>query len=182
MARSLRIAVAHDDRELRHWFAESVPKLGHELAGTAQTGRQLVHLVQSARPELVLAGLNLPDMDAIDAARIVHQVFALPFIVVAAEADLSQALARALDSQFLLLLVPPIRLVDLEAAIPLTVRRFEQFQAVRRKATERRHELSALRRRGTSRDSEGGNLGPSVAERKLAEVVKRIKDQKLNKR
>ena len=62
------------------------------------------------------------------------------FIVVSAHHD-PQLIERATDNHVLAYLLKPIRQHDLEPAIGLAMRRFEQFQALRREATDLRQAL-----------------------------------------
>ncbi len=44
MTRSLKIAVADDERDMRDYFQQILPLLGHQVVAVAQTGRELVAL------------------------------------------------------------------------------------------------------------------------------------------
>jgi response regulator NasT len=140
MNRSLRILVADDEADMREYFRKMIPLLGHELAGAAETGRQLVDLAREHQPDLVITDIRMPDMDGIEAAEHLSRDRPMPVILVSAYHD-AQYIERAQADHILAYLVKPIKKVDLEPAIGIAMRRFEQFQTLRREAADLRQAL-----------------------------------------
>ncbi len=138
--RSLRIAVADDEPDVRQFFQELLSQLGHQVVGVAETGRQLVEQCREARPELVITDIKMPDLDGIRAAEEVNREHAVPVILVTGhhEADL---LARAASDYIMAYLSKPAKAIDLQAAIGLAMLRFEHFQTLRQEATSLRQAL-----------------------------------------
>jgi AmiR/NasT family two-component response regulator len=133
MKRSLRIVVADDEREMREYLREVLTHLGHEVVGAATDGRELVALCESQRPELVISDVRMPDMDGIEAATRIGIQSPVPIILVSAFHD-SATIRRAEADHILAYLVKPIKANNLEPAIGLVMRRFDQFQELRREA------------------------------------------------
>ena len=131
MSRSLKIAVADDERDMRDYFQQILPLLGHQVVAVAQTGRELVDLCATARPDLVITDIKMPDMDGIDAAVRVYRDRPVPVILVSAHHD-ADLIERAEADHVLGYLVKPIKQGDLEPVLGLAMRRFEQFEALRR--------------------------------------------------
>ena len=140
MNSSLRIAVADDEPDMRDYFQKLLPRLGHKVVGVAGSGRELVELCRKESPDLVITDIKMPDMDGIDAAVRVYQERPVPFILVSAFHD-PALIARAEADHILGYLVKPIKPADLEPTIALAVRRFEQFQELRREAADLRQAL-----------------------------------------
>lgn len=140
MNRSLRILVADDEADMREYFRKMIPLLGHELAGAAETGRQLVELAREQQPDLVITDIRMPDMDGIEAADQLSCDRPMPVILVSAYHD-EQYIERAQADHILAYLVKPIKKVDLEPAIGIAMRRFEQFQTLRKEAANLRQAL-----------------------------------------
>jgi response regulator NasT len=140
MSRSLRIAVADDEPDMRDYFRQILPLLGHEVVATAQDGRELVELCRSTQPDLVITDIKMPDMDGIDAARQIYRNAPVPVILVSAYHD-AAFIERAEADHVLAYLVKPIKQADLEPAIAIAMRRFEQFQALRKEATDLKQAL-----------------------------------------
>jgi two-component system, response regulator PdtaR len=140
MSRALRVAVADDERDMRDFFREFLPPLGHTVVGTASTGSELVALCRAERPDLVITDIKMPDMDGIDAAMAVCHEQPVPVILVSAFHE-RELLERAEAEHVLAYLVKPIKAADLVPAIGIALRRFEQFQALRREADDLRQAL-----------------------------------------
>jgi two-component system, response regulator PdtaR len=140
MNASLRIAVADDEPDMRDYFKKSLPRLGHQVVAVAQNGRELVELCKAQRPDLVITDIKMPDMDGIDAAVQIYRDRPIPVILVSAYHD-PELIARAESDHILGYLVKPIEQADLEPAIALAMRRFEQFEALRRDAADLRQAL-----------------------------------------
>jgi response regulator NasT len=138
MSRSLRIAVAEDERDTREFLQELLTRRGHQVA-TATTGRELVELCRAAEPDVVLTDIRMPDMDGL-AAEEINRHRAVPVILISAYHDAATR-ERALADHVMAYLVKPIREAELEAALPLAVLRFEHFQALRKEAADLRQAL-----------------------------------------
>ncbi len=140
MTRSLKIAVADDERDMRDYFQQMLPLLGHQVVGTARTGKELVELCAQSHPELVITDIKMPDMDGIDASVQICRNGPLPVILVSAYHD-PEFIRRAEADHILAYLVKPIKQADLEPAIAIAMRRFEQFQALRKETTDLKQAL-----------------------------------------
>jgi response regulator NasT len=140
MTRSLKIAVADDELDMRDYFQQILPLLGHQVVGAAQTGRELVDLCAATHPDLVITDIKMPDMDGIDAAAAIYRNAAVPVILVSAYHDPS-FIERAEADHVLAYLVKPIKQADLEPAIGIALRRFEQFQALRQETSDLKQAL-----------------------------------------
>lgn len=140
MNRVLRIAVADDELDMRDYFQKILPLLGHEVVAVASNGRELVERCRAARPDLVITDIKMPEMDGIDAANQICREEPIPIILVSAYHD-ADLIRRAEEDHILAYLVKPIKQADLEPAIALAMRRFEQFQSLRKEATDLRQAL-----------------------------------------
>ena len=140
MSRSLKIVVADDELDMRDYFQQILPLLGHQVVGVAQNGRELVDLCAAAHPDLVITDIKMPDMDGIDAATELYRRAPVPVILVSAFHD-PEFIRRAEADHILAYLVKPIKQADLEPAIGIAMRRFEQFQALRKETSDLKQAL-----------------------------------------
>jgi response regulator NasT len=140
MTRSLKIAVADDERDMRDYFQQILPLLGHQVVAVAQTGRELVALCAATHPDLVITDIKMPDMDGIDAAAQIYINGPIPVILVSAYHD-PEFIRRAEADHVLAYLVKPIKQADLEPAIGIATRRFEQFQTLRKETSDLKQAL-----------------------------------------
>jgi response regulator NasT len=83
----------------------------------------------------------MPDMDGIDAAGEIYRTAALPVILISAHHDLD-LIERAEADHAMAYLVKPVKQVHLEPAIAIAMRRFSEFQALRKDAEDLRQALA----------------------------------------
>ncbi|MHC4176657.1 MAG: ANTAR domain-containing response regulator [Planctomycetota bacterium] len=140
MPRPLRIAVADDEPDMRDYLVRVLPTLGHEVVAVAGNGRELVWQCRISRPDLLIVDIKMPEMDGIEAAEEIFRDQPVPLILVSAYKD-PELLERAADDHAFSYLIKPIKQADLETAITIAVRRFEQFEALRREASDLRQAL-----------------------------------------
>ena len=106
----------------------------------AKTGRELVECCRNTHPDLVITDIKMPDMDGIDAAAQIYKDAAVPVILVSAHHD--PATVRRAEADYVMAyLVKPIKQADLEPAIAIALRRFGQFQTLRREAADLKQAL-----------------------------------------
>jgi response regulator NasT len=140
MTFQLRIAVADDEPDMQEYFEKILPRLGHRVVSVAENGRQLVEHCRSQLPDLVITDIKMPDMDGIEAAEEIFHSRAVPVILVSAHHD-AHLIGRAESNHILAYLVKPIKQADLEPAIAIAVKRFQQFQTVHQEAADLRQAL-----------------------------------------
>jgi len=140
MNRSLRIAVADDEADMRDYLADVLPGLGHVVVGAAATGRDLLSLCVAEQPDLVISDIRMPDMDGIDAAAAICRDRVVPVILVSGYHD-RDLVNRAEQAHVLAYLIKPIQRAHLETAIAIAWRRFDEFAALRKEAADLRQTL-----------------------------------------
>jgi two-component system, response regulator PdtaR len=140
MTPALRIVVADDEPDMRDYFRKILPRLGHTVAAAAETGGELIALCRAYQPDLVITDIKMPGLDGIDAAMRIYDERPVPVILVSAYSD-AKLIDRAEADHIMAYLVKPIKQTDLEPAIGLATRRFEQFEALRREAADMRQAL-----------------------------------------
>jgi two-component system, response regulator PdtaR len=140
MTQSLRILVADDEPDMQQYFRKILPRLGHQVVGVAQNGRQLVEQCRQLQPDLVITDIKMPEMDGIEAANLIYQERPVPIILVSAFHD-PGLIQRAEADHALGYLVKPIKQADLEPVIGLAMARFAQFEMLRKEAADLRQAL-----------------------------------------
>jgi len=140
MNRTLRIAIADDEPDMRDYFRKILPRLGHQVVVVAETGRELLEQCRKSPPDLIITDIKMPEMDGIDAATAIYEEVPIPVILVSAYHD-PALIARAEADHILGYLVKPIKQSDLEPTIALAMKRFEQFQALHKETSDLRQAL-----------------------------------------
>jgi response regulator NasT len=139
-AQRLRVAVADDERDMRQFLQEVLTHLGDQVVAVAETGRQLVEQCRTAKPDLVIADIKMPDMDGIEAAEAVNRERPVPVIIVSAHTD-ANLLHRASAGGAMTYLVKPVKPSDLEAAITMAMARYRQLSKAHDEAAQLRQAL-----------------------------------------
>jgi response regulator NasT len=140
MTKPLRIAVADDELDMREYLQRFLPRLGHEVVAAVDNGRRLVEVCHDLAPDLVITDIKMPELDGIEAATSIFRHRPTPVILVSAFHD-PELIARAEQDHVMAYLVKPVKLADLETAIAISMRRYEQFQSLRREAIDLRQAL-----------------------------------------
>ena len=70
-----RILLADDHPIVRRHVREILQSAGWEVCGEAANGREAVALTATHRPDIVVLDLSMPDMDGLQAARLIHEQF-----------------------------------------------------------------------------------------------------------
>lgn len=116
MPRSLRIAIADDEAEVRHYFADELTKGGHQIVVLASNGRELVERCLVKPPELLITDIRMDDQSGIEAMRQLAAKSPLPTILVSAH-DRSEGLGSNHADQVVAFLPKPVKLPELLAAV-----------------------------------------------------------------
>jgi response regulator NasT len=132
--------VADDEQDMRDYFADTLPDLGHRLLGVAASGQQLIALCQQHQPDLIITDIRMPDGDGLNAAKQVASQRFIPVILFTAFHD-SAILQQAADAHVFAYLVKPIERDQLESAIAIAWQRFEQFQRLQQETSDLRQAL-----------------------------------------
>jgi response regulator NasT len=107
----------------------------------AETGRALLDYCRTARPDLVVADIMMPDMDGLDAAAAIYDHSPTPIVLVSGHHD-RELIQRALENHVLAYLIKPVSLEALIPAIALAWSRFEEFVAMKAEADDLRKALA----------------------------------------
>jgi len=140
MTTPLRIVIADDEPRMRDYLWQSLERLGHQPVAAARTGRELIELCRARRPDLIISDIKMPDMDGIEAASQIYRTGAIPVILVSAFHDV-ELIERASRNHILAYLVKPVKDTDLAPAIAVAMRRFHEFEALRREAADAKQAL-----------------------------------------
>ena len=116
----LRIVVADDEDFMRKYLQTVLPRLGHQVVGIAQTGRELLEMCQNVHPDLIITDVNMPDMDGLEAAIAIYSIKPTPIIVISGFYG-PKVIQRTIDAHVMAYLVKPIKQFDLQPVIALAL-------------------------------------------------------------
>ena len=69
----IRVIIADDHPMVREGLASMLTARGIEIVGEAATGREAIELVKSVNPSVVLMDVRMPDLDGLEACRLLHR-------------------------------------------------------------------------------------------------------------
>ena len=104
--------IADDESLIRMDLREMLTNLGYLVVGEVGDGRSAVHLARELRPDIVIMDIKMPDMDGIEAARLLTEERVAPVLLLSAysQQDLVQRARQAGVAGYL---VKPFRESDL---------------------------------------------------------------------
>jgi AmiR/NasT family two-component response regulator len=124
-----RVIIADDESIIRIDLREMLTNLGYLVIGEVGDGRSAVNLARELRPDVVVMDIKMPDMDGIDAARILTEERIAPVLLLTAYSQ-QELIERAKEAGVVGYIVKPFRESDLAPAIEVAVARFAEFRAL----------------------------------------------------
>jgi len=125
-----RILIADDEPLIRLDLREMLTTLGYHVVGEASDGATAVLLAREERPDLVLMDIKMPELDGLEAARILTAENVAPVLLLTAYSQ-KELVERAQQAGVVGYLVKPFRDSDIQPAIEVALARFEEFRALR---------------------------------------------------
>ena len=125
----IHILTVEDDRLVLAGLAADLEERGY-LVTKADSGEQAVRLADSARPDLVLMDICLPDMSGIDAARKINDRLGIPIIFLSAF-NAEETVREAVRLGGFVYLVKPITIKQLVPAIESVLARAADLSKLR---------------------------------------------------
>jgi AmiR/NasT family two-component response regulator len=130
-----RVIIADDESLIRMDLREMLTNLGYLVVGEVGDGRSAVNLARELRPDIVIMDIKMPDMDGIEAARILTEEQIAPVILLTAYSQ-QDLVDRAREAGVVGYLVKPFKEPDLTPAIEVALARFKEFQALRKEVED----------------------------------------------
>lgn len=130
-----RVIIADDESLIRMDLREMLTNLGYLVVGEVGDGRSAVNLARELRPDIVVMDIKMPDMDGIEAARVLTEEQIAPVILLTAYSQ-QELVDRAREAGVVGYLVKPFKESDLTPAIEVALARFKEFQALRKEVDD----------------------------------------------
>jgi two-component system, response regulator PdtaR len=167
----VRVIVADDESVICMDLREMLSNLGYLVVGEAGDGRSAVNLARELRPDVVLMDIKMPDMDGIEAAKILTEERIAPVVLLTAfsQQDLVQ---RAKTAGVVGYLVKPIKEAELAPAIEIALARFAEFRQLEKEVDTLQEQLETRklvdRAKGILMDTQ--NLSEADAFRRIQKM------------
>ncbi|MBC8140809.1 MAG: response regulator [Armatimonadetes bacterium] len=122
----LRLLIADDEPIIRLDLRRTLENMGHIVIGEAGDGAQAVEQSRELKPDLAILDIKMPNMDGIDAAKIISTEAIAPVLLLTAYSQ-KDLVDRARDAGVFAYLVKPFKEAELMPAIEIAIARFEEF-------------------------------------------------------
>lgn len=125
--KDLKVLIAEDEYLILMGLKSNLENLGCKVIGEATNGKELVKLALEKKPDLIIADINLPVMDGLEALRRISEKVFIPTLIVSGYDD-EELIDRAKNLGVLGYLIKPIDESDLKAEIEIALSRFEDIK------------------------------------------------------
>jgi AmiR/NasT family two-component response regulator len=172
----LRIVIADDEPIIRLDLKRMLQDCGYDVVGEAGDGAKAVELARTLKPDVCILDIKMPEMDGIDAAKVITDEKIAPVLLLTAYSQID-LINRAKDAGVYSYLVKPFKEANLMPQIEVAVARWETFLRIEEQAADLEDKLetrkSVDRAKGILMDQYG---------LKEQEAFRRIQVQSMNTR
>ena len=127
----LKVLIAEDQEFINKMIQYKMEGIGHTVIGQALNGRQAVELTAVLRPDVVLMDIEMPEMDGLEAARLIKEKHPCPVVLLTSHDDPEMVRLASQVGVGAYLLKPPSA-EEIERALIMAVARFADLTELRR--------------------------------------------------
>ncbi|MBV8462830.1 MAG: response regulator [Acidimicrobiales bacterium] len=125
-----RVVIAEDEAIIRLDLKEILQDEGYEVVGETGRGDEVVDLVATHQPDLVILDVKMPGADGLEAARAVRDLGQRVAVLVLTAFSQRNLIDEARDAGVIAYLVKPFQRIELIPAIEQAMARSEQEWAI----------------------------------------------------
>jgi len=143
IVKKLNILIADDEAIIRLGLKQILEEAGHTVS-TAENGSAAVRQAEGLMPDLAILDIKMPEMDGLEAARLLLERTQVPIIFLTAYGE-RELVERAAQMPVMGYLIKPIKEAELLAMIEIAAHRFEEHARTSSAASEMKNELASRR-------------------------------------
>ncbi|HEX9015267.1 MAG TPA: response regulator [Chloroflexota bacterium] len=166
-----RVVIADDESIIRMDLREMLTNLGYLVVAETGDGQSAVNVARELRPDLVIMDIKMPDLDGIQAARILTEERIAPVLLLTAFSQ-QELIDGAKEAGVVGYIVKPFRESELVPAIEVSLARFREFKAIEKELSDTKNILETRkiveRAKGVLMDTQG--LKEAEAFRKIQKL------------
>ena len=126
---SHRLLLADDDRLILSTLGQGLRDAGYEVL-EATDGRAALHICETSQPDLAILDIRMPGMSGVEAAHLIRQKTATPFIFLSAYGD-KEVVQLAVQEGALAYLVKPVDIPQIVPTIAAALARASELSELR---------------------------------------------------
>ncbi len=153
-----RVIIADDESVIRADLREMLTNLNYLVVGEVGDGQSAVNLAREVKPDVVIMDIKLPDMDGIEAAKILTREKVAPVLLLTAYSQ-RELVDRAKEAGVVGYLVKPFREQEVVPAIEVALARFQEFAELEKQVGDLKETLETRklvdRAKGILMDTQG---------------------------
>ncbi|MDE3090209.1 MAG: response regulator [Chloroflexota bacterium] len=153
-----RVIIADDESVIRADLREMLTNLGYLVVGEVGDGQSAVNVARELKPDVVIMDIKMPDLDGIEAAKILTQEKVAPVLLLTAYSQ-RDLIDRAKEAGVVGYLVKPFREQEIVPAIEIALERFKEFREMEKEVGNLRETLETRkvvdRAKGILMDTQG---------------------------
>ncbi len=153
-----RVIIADDESVIRADLREMLANLNYLVVGEVGDGLSAVNLAREVKPDVVIMDIKMPDMDGIEAARILTREKVAPVLLLTAYSQ-RELVDRAKEAGVVGYLVKPFREQEVVPAIEIALARFQEFSELEKQVGDLKETLETRklvdRAKGILMDTQG---------------------------
>ncbi len=166
-----RVIIADDESVIRADLREMLTNLGYLVVGEVGDGQSAVNVARELKPDVVIMDIKMPDLDGIEAAKVLTQEKVAPVLLLTAYSQ-RDLIDRAKEAGVVGYLVKPFREQEIVPAIEIALERFKEFRELEKEVGSLRETLETRkivdRAKGLLMDQQG--LTEAEAFRKIQKM------------
>jgi AmiR/NasT family two-component response regulator len=138
------VLIAEDEALVGNVIQHLLEKIGYKVTGRAMNGRQAVEMAQTLQPEVILMDIIMPEIDGLEASRLIQEKCPKPIVLLSAYDDVS-LVSHAGQVGAGAYLVKPPEAQQLRRAITIASARFADMMELRRLNHELQEALNQVK-------------------------------------
>lgn len=135
-----RVIIADDESVIRADLREMLTSLGYLVVAEAADGVSAINAARELKPDVVIMDIKMPNMDGIEAARVLTQERIAPVLLLTAYSQ-RDLVDRAKEAGVVGYLVKPFREQEIGPAIDIALARFQEFRELEKQVGDLKETL-----------------------------------------
>jgi len=141
---SLRVLIVEDQDMISKAIKRQLEEIGHNVVGVALNGKQAVHMTEVHRPDVILMDIGMPEMDGLEATRLIHEKYPTPIVLLTGFDD-PELIKQASVAGACAYLLKPTSAKEMERTMIFAVARFGDLMELRRVNSELKEAMDKVK-------------------------------------